>query len=286
MTNRIVKLGLIQMKSLKTPAKNLAKAEKNIEQAAKKGAQIVCFSELFLTPYFCQTKNDKFFKLAEKVPGPTTKTLEKIAKKNSIVIVCSIYEKADEKFYNTAAVINADGKYLGKYRKIHIPNDPENGYDEAYYFSPGNLGFQVFQTKYAKIAPMICFDQWFPESARIVADKGAEILFYPTALGWPLSPARPEINLSELNQAEHEAWQIMHRSHAIANNVFVTAINHVGIEGSTNFWGTTMVSDPYGRVIGKASTNKEKNLIVECNLDLIDQMRKDWPFLSARVIKY
>lgn len=274
------------MKSLETPEENLAKAEKNIEDAAKKGAQIICLSELFLTPYFCQTKDDRFFALAEKIPGPTTQALGEIAKKNNAVIICSIYEKANKKFYNTAVVIDADGTLVGKYRKMHIPDDAENDYDEAYYFSPGDLGFQVFQTKYAKVGPMICFDQWFPEGARITASKGAEILFYPTAVGWPLTPARPELNLSELNPAEHEAWQIMHRSHAIANNVFVAAVNHVGIEGSTNFWGTAIVSDPYGRIIGKASTDKEENLIVECNLDLIDQMRKDWPFLSARVIKY
>ena len=277
---RNVRVGLIQMKSLETPQENLESAIKNIEEVAKKGAQIVCLSELFLTPYFCQTKDDKFFDLAEAIPGPTTQALGEVARKNKVVVICSIYEKAGEKYYNTAVVIDADGKYLGKYRKMHIPDDPDNGYDEAYYFSPGDLGFLVFETKYAKVAPMICFDQWFPEGARIVATKGAEILFYPTAIGWPLA------NRPELNPAEHEAWQIMHRSHAIANNVFVVAVNHVGLEGSTNFWGTALVSDPYGRVLAKASADKEENLVVECDLDLIDQMRKDWPFLSARVVKY
>lgn len=280
MRNKVY-VGLIQMKTGEDAKENLAKAIKNIEEVAKKGAQIVCLSELFLNPYFCQTRDDKFFDLAQPIPGPATDAFGEIAKKNQIVVIGSIYEKSSEgKYFNTAVVIDDDGKLLGKYRKMHIPDDPQNGYDEAYYFSPGDLGFQVFQTKYAKVAPMICFDQWFPEGARSAAVKGAEILFYPTAIGWPLE------NRPELNPAEHEAWQIMHRSHAIANNVFVVAVNHVGLEGSTNFWGTALVSDPYGRLLAKASTNQEENLVIECDLNVIDQMRKDWPFLDARVVKF
>ena len=171
-------------------------------------------------------------------------------------------------------MIDADGKYLGKYRKMHIPDDPENGYDEAYYFAKGDEGYKVFDTKYAKIAPMICYDQWFPEGARLAAAQGAQILFYPTAIGWPQKDRK------ELNAAEHEAWQIMQRSHAIANNVFVCPINRVGVEGALKFWGTSFVSDPYGRVIAKADTESETNLLATCDLFVTDEMRKDWPFLK------
>ncbi len=269
-----VAVGLIQMKCTESSDQNLENAIKNIKDAAQRGAQIVSVSELFLSPYFCQVKDNKFFNLAEAVPGPTTNTLAEVAKTHHVALIVSVFEKAEGKFFNTAVVIDADGKISGKYRKMHIPDDPANGYDEAYYFEKGDLGFQAFETAYAKVGPMVCYDQWFPEGARVIALQGAQILFYPTAIGWP-SHVRPE-----LNKAEHEAWQIMHRSHAIANNIFVVAVNRVGKEENINFWGTSFVSDPYGRVIAMAPTDAEVNLIAECDLDLTDSMRKDWPFLN------
>ncbi len=263
------------------PNVNLKKAVTNIEAVAKQGADIAVLSELFLTPYFCQSKDKKWFDSAEPIPGPTSEALMNVAKANTIAVNTSIYELGEDGLrYNTAVVIDKDGTLAGKYRKMHIPDDPENGYDEGYYFSPGNLGFVAIQTSVATIGPMICFDQWFPEGARIGASKGADLLLYPTAIGWPQGQR------GDLNQAEHEAWQIMHRSHAIANNVFVAAVNHVGREGDLTFWGTSFVSDPYGRVLAKASTDTEENVIVPCDLSVIESMRKDWPFLTARVVKY
>ncbi len=270
-----VKVGLIQMTCSDVPRENLDKIIAGIRDLAGRGAQIISTSELPSSKYFCQTKDDSRFALAEAIPGPTTEKLSKVAAEGDVVILMSLFEKADDgKFYNTVAVIDADGKYLGKYRKMHIPDDPENGYDEAYYFAKGDEGYKVFDTKYAKIAPMICYDQWFPEGARLAAAQGAQILFYPTAIGWPQKDRK------ELNAAEHEAWQIMQRSHAIANNVFVCPINRVGVEGALKFWGTSFVSDPYGRVIAKADTESETNLLATCDLFVTDEMRKDWPFLK------
>ncbi len=270
-----VKVGLIQMTCSDNPAENLDKIIAAVRDLAGRGAQIISSSELPLSTYFCQTKDDSKFDLAEAIPGKTTDTLSRVALELNVVILMSLFEKADDgKFYNTVAVIDADGKYLGKYRKMHIPDDPENGYDESYYFAKGDEGYKVFDTKYAKIAPMICYDQWFPEGARLAAAAGAQILFYPTAIGWP------EKDRAELNVAEHEAWQIMQRSHAIANNVFVCPINRVGVEDALKFWGTTFVCDPYGRVIAKADSESETNLLATCDLSVTDEMRKDWPFLK------
>lgn len=282
-----IKIGLSQMSSDKKPEKNLEKARINIQELAKKGAQIICLPELFLTTYFCQTKNKTFFDLAETVPGPATKALGEIAKKNKVIIITSVYEKTlrakpdikkPKGFFNTGIIINQDGKLLGKYRKMHIPDDLKNYYGEAHYFEPG-VGFKVFQTPLAKISVMVCWDQWFPEGARVCAAKGAQIIFYPTAIGYQLQDKFGQ------NSAEHEAWQTIQRSHAIANNVFVVAVNRVGQEDNLCFWGTSFVSDPYGRIIAKASKDKEENVIVECDLSLISQMRTDWPFLKARRIK-
>ncbi len=321
-----VTLGLIQMHCTEKREENLEKALNAIRDVASKGAQIVCLPELFLGPYFCQQHDDKYFAMAEPVPGEATEIFSKLAKEKKIVIMLSIYELASDGLrYNTVVVIDADGTLLGKYRKMHVPNDPEHGYDETYYFAPGDLGFQVFETKYAKVSPMICYDQWFPEGARMCALKGAEILFYPTAIGWPEvvrkavrsggasedgsaaeSAAADEAEISEkisaeesavpigkadrpnkeyFDSAENDAWQVTQRSHAIDNHVFVAAVNRTQQEQGLNFWGTSFVCDPYGVVLGKASADKEENLVVECDLGLIDLKRADWPFLKERRIK-
>ena len=256
-----MKVGLVQMHCTNDIRANLDKAIQAIRDLADRGANVICLPELFCSEYFCQTRNDDFFSLAESIPGPTSETLRDLAKQLGVTIIASLFEKTSEsKFFNTVAVLGDTGDLLGIYRKMHIPDDPENGYDEAYYFQPGDLGFQVFNTKYGKISPMICWDQWYPEGARLCATKGAQVLFYPTAIGWPLKDRH------ELNVAEHDAWQIIQRSHAIANNVFVVAVNRVGLQDGLNFWGTSFVADPYGRVLAKASTNKEENLLVECPL--------------------
>lgn len=277
--SRIVKVGLVQMRCSESAGENLTQAVIRIGKLARRGAQIVALPELFLTPYFCQRKDKKFFSLAEPVPGPTTKVLQAVAAARKVVVTTSIFEHAGRgKYYNTAVVIDADGKLLGKYRKMHIPDDLEYYYGEAYYFSPGDLGVPVFKTRYAKISTLICWDQWFPEGARLAAAKGAEIIFYPTAIGFQLR-GKPDINA-----AEHEAWQTIQRSHAIANTVYVAAVNRVGLEHKLRFWGTSFVSDPYGRVIARASTSREEDLLVPCDLNVIAQMRKEWPFLQARRI--
>lgn len=253
---------------------NLSNALRFINEAAAKGAQIVALPELFRAPYFCQKKDDKFFEFAEPFPGSTVNALVKAAKENGVVVVTSVYEKTDEgKFYNTAVVIDADGTLVGKYRKIHIPDDPEHGYDEAYYFSPGDLGVGVFQTKFAKIAPQICYDQWFPEGAREAGLKGAEILFFPTAIGWPVS------QLEEWkNKAENTMWKTTQVSHGIDNNCFVAAVNQVKLQDTLNFWGSSFVSDPYGQVLGEAPKDEEMILLVKCDLDMIQSKKTDWPF--------
>jgi len=274
-----VTVGLVQMHSGDDVDANIQKAIQGIHDAASKGAQIICLPELFNAPYFCQTRDDRFFNLAEPVPGKTTEILGEAARSSKVVVITSIYEKA-EKYYNTAVVLGASGSLTGKYRKMHIPDDPTNHYDEAYYFAPGDLGFRAFSTEYAKVGPMICFDQWFPEGARVEADQGAEILFYPTAIGWPASQSR------ELNEAENNMWKTVQIAHGIANNCFVVAVNRVGVQELLNFWGSSFVSDPYGRVLGIAPTDREVNLVVECDLNLIDQKKRDWPFMEARRIRY
>jgi N-carbamoylputrescine amidase len=281
MSSRKIKIGLVQMKCGGDSEANLQKAISGIVHAAARGAKIVCLPELFLSPYFCQGPKDKrHFNLAESIPGPTTGALGAIAKKHKLVIVCSLFEKNPTgKFFNSAAVIGTGGEILGVYHKMHIPSLPQDLYAENYYFEKGDKGFIVVNTPYGKIAPLICYDQWFPEAARIAAAKGAQILFYPTAIGWP------KTDRGDLQRAEHEAWQVIQRSHAIANNVFVAAVNRIGTEGNMKFWGTSFVSDPYGRVLAKASSEKEENLVVACDLSVIDEMRKDWPFLEERRIR-
>jgi len=271
-----VTLGLVQMNCVESPARNLETAVEKTRAAARDGAQIVCLQELFPSRYFCQVNDPKFFELAEAVPGPTSEALGKVAKELGVVIVASLFERDGKDHYNTACVLDADGSFLGKYRKVHIPDDPRNYYSELYYFKPGNLGFKPFATKYAKIGVQVCWDQWFPEGARSLALQGAEILFYPTAIGWQT------VGQEELGKAEYDAWVTVQRGHAISNTVFVAATNRTGREDHLNFWGGSFVADPLGRVLKRASHDREENLIVPVDLKAIAEVRKDWPFLTCR----
>jgi len=275
----VVTVGLIQMSCGPEPGGNLKKAIGRISEAAKKGAQIVCLQELFRSQYFCQNEDIKNFKLAETIPGPSIEALIKVARQKKIVIVASVFEKRTAGIYhNTAVVIDANGKIAGKYRKMHIPDDPL--YYEKFYFTPGDLGFRTHETKYGKIGALVCWDQWFPEAARLTALSGAQFLFYPTAIGW-LPDEKPE-----MRRAQHSAWETIQRAHAIANGVFVAVVNRVGHEGQLNFWGQSFVADPFGRIIAKASSDKEEVLIVDCDIDQIDETRQNWPFLRDRRIDY
>ena len=272
----LVRVGLIQVRSEESAAQNLKKMISQVRLAASEGAQIVCSQELFTTPYFCQTENTKNFDLAEAIPGPTTEALSKVAKEKKVVIIASLFEKRGKGVYhNTAAVIDADGKYLGKYRKMHIPDDP--AFYEKFYFVPGDLGFKTFQTRYAKIGVLICWDQWFPEAARLTALSGADILFYPTAIGW--KPEEPKETAYY-----HSAWETVQRSHAIANGAFVASVNRVGKEGGLQFWGQSFISDPFGHVLYRASSAKEEMVLADCDLNLVEQTRREWPFLRDRRI--
>jgi N-carbamoylputrescine amidase len=273
----IVKVGLVQMSCDIEPEANLKKAMARIGEAAKQGAQIVCLQELFRSQYFCQTEDIALFKLAETIPGPTTDALSKVARQKKLVILASLFEKrAAGVYHNTTVVIDADGKIAGQYRKMHIPDDPL--YYEKFYFTPGDLGFQTHATKHGKVGALVCWDQWFPEAARLTALSGAEVIFYPTAIGW--LPDEDE----DMNQAQHSAWETIQRAHAIANGVYVVAVNRVGREGKLNFWGQSFVADPFGRVIAKASADKEEVLVVDCDLSKIDETRQNWPFLRDRRI--
>ncbi|PYS65126.1 MAG: acyltransferase [Acidobacteria bacterium] len=275
----VVTIGLIQMSCGPEPGANLKKAIGRIGEAAKKGARIVCLPELFRSQYFCQNEDIKNFTLAELIPGPSTEALSKVARQKKIVIVASIFEKRTAGIYhNTAVVIDANGKIAGKYRKMHIPDDPL--YYEKFYFTPGDLGFRTHETKYGKIGALVCWDQWFPEAARLTALSGAQFLFYPTAIGW-LPNEKPE-----MRRAQHSAWETIQRAHAIANGVYVAVVNRVGHEGQLNFWGQSFVADPFGRIIAKASSDQEEVLIVDCDLDQIDETRQNWPFLRDRRIDY
>jgi N-carbamoylputrescine amidase len=272
-----VSIGLVQMSCDQKPERNLKKAIGRIEEAAKKGAQIVCLQELFRSQYFCQTEDIELFKLAETVPGPSTDALAKVARQNKVAIVASLFEKrAAGLYHNTAVVLDADGKISGKYRKMHIPDDPL--YYEKFYFTPGDLGFQTHDTKFGKVGALVCWDQWFPEAARLTALSGAQFLFYPTAIGW--LPDEKE----DMNQAQHAAWETIQRAHAIANGVYVVVVNRVGREGKLNFWGQSFVADPFGRIVAKASADEEEVLVVECDLSKIDETRQNWPFLRDRRI--
>ena len=274
------RIGLIQMKMSSDPKKNIKIAIKKIKEAAQKKAKIICLPELFLSNYFCQVEKHSNFKLAEKIPGPTTDALSLIAKELKVVIIASLFEKRTSGVYhNTCVLINENGKLAGKYRKMHIPDDPQ--YYEKFYFTPGDLGFKTFKTKYGKVGTLICWDQWFPEAARLTSLLGAEILFYPTAIGW-----HPKEKL-KYGKSQLEAWTAVQKSHAITNGVYVAAINRVGVEkqGSKklDFWGHSVVFDPNGNIIAKAKTS-EQILICDIDFKKIETARQHWPFLRDRRI--
>jgi N-carbamoylputrescine amidase len=275
------RVGLAQMACSKDPNENLAKAEWRIRDAAGKGAQIICLQELFRSQYFCREENADLFDLAEPIPGPTTGRLAQLAAELQVVIIGSVFERRTAGVYhNTAVVVDADGTLLGCYRKMHIPDDPL--YFEKYYFTPGDLGFRCFDTRYARVAPLVCWDQWYPEAARLAALGGAQVLFYPTAIGWHPSEKQQH------GAAQHDAWRTIQRSHAIANGLYVAAVNRVGYEGppecGLEFWGGSFVADPFGRVIAEASHDREEILIVECDPRSIEEVRRNWPFLRDRRI--
>ena len=279
-----LKLGLIQTDVSANPDTNLKKTLALIERAAKLGAKIICTQELFRSQYFCQSEDHENFKLAEKIPGPTTDALQKLARKLKVVIIASLFEKrASGVYHNTAAIIDADGSLLGIYRKMHIPDDPL--YYEKFYFTPGDLGFKSWQTKYAKIGVLICWDQWYPEAARLTAMQGAEILFYPTAIGWhPGEKAKYGIK-------QHGAWETIQRAHAVANGCYVASVNRIGHEildgvggDGIEFWGQSFVAGTSGEIIAKAGSDKEEILIVPVDLDHVDTTRTHWPFLRDRRI--
>lgn len=272
-----VRVGLVQMSCTADKAANIAKALEKTREAAQKGAQIVCLQELFASLYFCDVEAYENFKLAEAIPGPTTEQFQKLAQELGIVVIASLFEKRTQGLYhNTAAVIDADGSYLGKYRKMHIPDDP--GYYEKFYFTPGDLGYKVFHTKFGKLGVLICWDQWYPEAARITALMGAEVLFYPTAIGWATRQTE------EVNQDQYSAWQVIQRSHAIANGVPVVSVNRVGQEGDMLFWGGSFVTNAYGKVLYQASHDREEVHVQTIDLEQSDYYRTHWPFLRDRRI--
>lgn len=274
-----VKVGMVQMTCTADKAQNLSKAIEGIRKAAADGAQIVCLQELFTSLYFCDVEDYENFKLAEPIPGPSTSALEKVAAELGVVIIASLFEKrAQGLYHNTTAVIDADGSYLGKYRKMHIPDDP--AYYEKFYFTPGDLGYKVWKTKFATIGVLICWDQWYPEASRITALMGAEILFYPTAIGW--ATAQDE----ETNTEQYGAWQTIQRSHAVANGVHVVSVNRVGFEqeGAMKFWGGSFISNPFGTVLYQASHEQEETKVLELDLSKTDRYRTHWPFMRDRRI--
>jgi len=277
-------LGLVQMRCSTDPRDNLERAVARVREAAKAGAQVVCLPELFRSQYFCQTEDHANFDLAEPIPGPSTEALGRVAKEARVVVVGSLFERrAAGVYHNTAVVLDADGTLKGRYRKMHIPDDPL--YYEKYYFTPGDLGFQAVPTRHATVGTLVCWDQWYPEAARLTALRGADILFYPTAIGW--HPAEK----AELGAAQASAWQTIQRAHAIANGVYVAAVNRVGLEMPTSgdgagieFWGGTFVADPFGVVLKEASRTDEEIVIVTCDRRHQEAVRQHWPFLRDRRI--
>ncbi|PLK42894.1 carbon-nitrogen hydrolase [Emticicia sp. TH156] len=273
-----IKVGLVQMSCTADVAENIDKAIEGIKKAAGSGANIVCLQELFTSLYFCDVEDHSNFNLAEAIPGPTTMKLSEIARDLNVVIIASLFEKrAAGLYHNTTAVIDADGTYLGKYRKMHIPDDP--GYYEKFYFTPGDLGYKVFDTKFAKIGVLICWDQWYPEASRITALMGAEVLFYPTAIGWDVNEPQNEANIEQYN-----AWQTIQRSHAVANGVHVVSVNRVGREAEQQFWGGSFVANPFGSLLYLASHDKEEVHVQEIDLALTEKYRTTWPYLRDRRI--
>jgi N-carbamoylputrescine amidase len=282
------RVGLVQMSATPDPDKNLQRATDRLHEAAAKGAQIVCLPELFRTQYFCQREDAALFNLAEPIPGPTTARLSEAAKQLGIVIVGSLFEKrAAGVYHNTAVMIDSDGSLRGIYRKMHIPDDPL--YYEKYYFTPGDLGFKAFDTAVGKVGTLVCWDQWYPEGARLTALQGPQVLFYPTAIGW-----HPD-EKAQYGEAQYDAWQTIQRAHAIANGLYVCSVNRVGFEDGDirgnkapgkglEFWGGSFIADPFGRVIAKASHDKEEILIGDVDAHVIEDTRRNWPFLRDRRI--
>jgi N-carbamoylputrescine amidase len=273
-----VRVGLIQLTAEDTPAANVRKTLPRIEEAAAKGAKIIGLQEMFTTKYFCITQDPKNFDLAEPIEtGPSVTELAKAAKRLGVVIVAPLFEaRGSEVYHNTAAVIDADGTVLGKYRKMHIPQDP--GFEEKFYFTPGDLGFRTWKTAHGDIGVLICWDQWYPEAARLTALGGAQILFYPTAIGW-----LPE-EKAALGKAQHNAWETVQRGHGVANGCYVAATNRVGTEGRTQFWGQSFVSDPYGEIVARATVDQEEVLLADCDLVKQREFRRIWPFFRDRRI--
>jgi N-carbamoylputrescine amidase len=277
----LCRVGLIQMACSPDPNLNLEKARRQIREAASRGAQLVCLPELFRTQYFCREENAELFALAEPVPGPTTEALAALAAELGVVIIGSVFERrAAGLYHNTAVVLDAGGALAGKYRKMHIPDDPL--YYEKFYFTPGDLGFPSFETRFGRLAVLVCWDQWFPEAARLAALSGPDILFYPTAIGW--HPSEKE----RFGRAQREAWRTVQRGHAIANGVYVAAVNRVGFEGSPErgleFWGSSFIAGPFGEVLAEASADREEILIAELDRRELETVRRHWPFLRDRRI--
>ena len=281
MAHQKVNVGLVQMQCSADPQENLRRAEQGVREAAAAGAQIVCLPELFRSLYFCQTEDHQFFALAERIPGPSTEFFSALAAELGVVIVASLFEKRAEGLYhNTTVVLDADGRYLGAYRKMHIPDDPL--FYEKFYFTPGDLGFKVFQTRFARLGVLICWDQWYPEAARLTALRGADLLIYPTAIGWHPSEK------AEFGVRQHQSWELIQRSHGVANGCYVVSINRTGHEGASDggieFWGQSFVSDPSGTILAKAAVDHPQVLVQSLDLGAIDVQRTHWPFLRDRRI--
>jgi N-carbamoylputrescine amidase len=277
-------VGLVQMKCTTNKEENLTRATEKIREAAKRGAQVISLHELFAGEYFCRTEDAELFDLAEPVPGPTTERLARVAKALKVALVVSVFERrAAGVYHNTCAVLDADGSYLGKYRKMHIPDDPL--YYEKFYFTPGDLGFLNFDTKYARVGVQICWDQWYPEGSRLTAMKGAQVIFYPTSIGW-----HPQ-EKAEVGAAQLDSWKTIQRAHAVANGIYVAVVNRVGYEGKPEkgdagleFWGNSFVADPSGQVMAEAAQDKEEILVVECDPGKSEDTRRNWPFFRDRRI--
>ena len=275
------RIGLVQMSCSTDPDANLEKALIKIREAAQMGAQVVCLQELFRSQYFCRVESAELFDLAEPIPGPSTDAIAKLARELKVVVVASLFEKrAQGLYHNTAAILNADGELQGLYRKMHIPDDPL--YYEKFYFTPGDLGFKNFDTPFGRFGVLVCWDQWYPEGARLTSLQGASVLFYPTAIGW--HPHEKE----QYGPAQLDAWRTIQRAHAIANGIYVAAVNRIGFEGTPDngleFWGNSFLADPFGRVLAQASTDKEEILIGEIDPKLQDEVRRNWPFFRDRRI--
>lgn len=277
-------LGLVQMRCTTNKEDNLTRAEDGIREAAVRGAQVICLHELFAGEYFCRTEDAALFDLAEPVPGPTTERLAKLAKEKKVALVVSVFERrAAGVYHNTCAVLDADGGYLGKYRKMHIPDDPL--YYEKFYFTPGDLGFLNFDTKYARLGVQICWDQWYPEGSRLTAMQGAQVIFYPTSIGW-----HPH-EKAQFGAVQLDSWKTIQRAHAVANGIYVAVVNRVGFEGNPQkgdpgieFWGNSFVADPSGQLLAEASNEKEEILVAECDPDKSEDTRRNWPFFRDRRI--